>query len=442
MNKTRKRQRTFTYKKPKSRTKIITHKNFEYEIMDEYENSGIGINNISLSIANVNGLIPFYLDIPKGYDLQKINSNIRQFICHEIMNRMQEPIYNILRSIKHLCYPHIYFNFNEETIDLDNEVQLLKKITDGKKMTPSEKKSASNGLSIAYSIIRCLNNKKKDFKIIAIPIGVSSSPDGQIDHSNILIIDLRKNKIMDMKDEMEKLKSIEIEKQDMHIRKASQKYLKRKNNEITAYLFEPNGEKYSKNNKIDSVVLSYINDANRILNSIKNLDLNISKFEVVGGEGLQTILGKKLRDGRQQTYGKSGYPICAGIGFWLIFKWMKRHFKETTLPFYINSLIKSLNDNPLKRHEDKENIKVFLKNIRNYAEDKYSEKMPEIIKKQTNLHIKNDPYLSNFLNMNNSTFKLSYIYTLTGNVNSKFSYRGMIDINFDKNKINVESRKI
>ena len=47
------------------------------------------------------------------------------------------------------------------------------------------------------------------------------------------------------------------------------------------------------------------------------------KFQVVGGDGIQTILGKKFRDVKQKTIGHAGYPICAGIGFWIVFKWMK-----------------------------------------------------------------------------------------------------------------------
>ena len=86
------------------------------------------------------------------------------------MNRM-ETIYDILQSIKYLCYPHIYFNFHSNKIDNDTRKKLLKKIVEGKKWTPSEKKAAPTNLSLTYAISRCYNDGVSDYKIIVIPLG-------------------------------------------------------------------------------------------------------------------------------------------------------------------------------------------------------------------------------------------------------------------------------
>lgn len=432
---TKKRIKTFTKRKPLIRNKLITSKNFERNIIDEYEHSGIGINNISINIGNYKE-IPRNVLIPNGYDLYSINIRIRQFIANEIMNRMQEPIYDILRSIKNLCYPHIYFNYNDINIDKVTRNSLLKKIIDGKKWTPSEKKKATNDLSLAYAISRCYNEGNSEYKIIVIPIGVSSSKNGQVDHSNILIIDLRQNSVMDMKDNIFKLKYMSLGHQEKFIKNSSQKFLKNKKNDIAAYLFEPNGIQFSKDNGINTVVFNYIKQANSLLKNM-NLNIQISKFEVVGGDGIQTILGKKFRNLKQKTIGHSGYPICAGIGFWIVFKWMKRHFLDISLPFYINTLIDAFKENQYKRYEDKENLKKFLENIRKYTENNYSSKMKDIVEKQLKSYLRNDYYLSNFIQKNNSNFDLGYIYNLKGNINSKFSYKGLICINFSNKKFKI-----
>ena len=431
----KKRQRTFTKKKSRYLTRKFTSKNFEEQINNLYISSGLGINGFDIILKRNNNLP----NINSDYNIRSIDHNIRQFLIDEIQNRMQEPIYSILRSLDHVCFPHIYFSFHPKKIDKETESKLLNKIQNGLKWTPSEKKSANNELSLAYALTRCY---KDNFKIIAIPIGVCSSGNGKIDHSNFLIFDLRQNNVMFMKNTMEELKNIEVKKQDIFIRKATEKYNNKISN-ITAYLFEPNGSKYSKNRGIDKIIFSYIKQANDIIQTVDK-NIVIGKFEVVGGdqEGLQTVLGKKIRDNRLKTIGKSGYPICAGIGFWLIFKWISRHFKETTLPFYINSLIESINNSTEKRHQEKQNLKDFFEKVKDFSEKKYSIKMPEILKKQLTTHIKNDFFLSNFLVQNENNFTLPYNYELIGTTNKKFGYEGVIYIDFNGSKINITSKKI
>lgn len=431
----KKRKRTFTKSKSRNLTRKFTSKNFEEQINNLYISSGLGINGFDIILKRNNNLP----QIESVYNIRSIDHNIRQFLIDEIQNRMQEPIYSILRSLEHVCFPHIYFSFHPKKINEDTELKLLNKIKNNLKWTPSEKKSANNELSLAYTLTRCY---KENFKIIAIPIGVSSSGNGKIDHSNFLIFDLRQNNVMEMKNTMEEIKYMDIKKQETYIRKATNKFNKNKN-KITAYLFEPNGSNYSKNRGIDNIIFSYIKKTNNIIENI-NKNVVIGNFEVVGGdhEGLQTILGKKIRDSRMKTIGKSGYPICAGIGFWVIFKWISRYFKETTLPFYINSLINSINNDPEKRMQEKQNLKDFFEKVKDYSEKKYSLKMPEILKKQLTTHIKNDYYLSNFLRINKNNFSLPYNYELIGTTNKKFGFEGFLNIEFLGENIKITSNKI
>ena len=110
---------------------------------------------------------------------------------------------------------------------------------------------------------------------------------------------------------------------------------------------------------------------------------------------------------------------------------------ESSLPFYIDTLIDAFKKNQYKRHEDKQHLKKFLENIRKYTEKNYSTKMKNIVEKQLINYLKNDYYISNFIKQNTNNFNLGYIYTLTGNVNSKFSYQGMISINFSNKKFTI-----
>merc|ERR1711981_1173340 len=99
----KRKRKTFTKSKPPccARGKFKTPDYFEEQIINAYTYSGLGINNISISVGNRNR-IPDYLKFKEG-NLRNINNYIRNTIGNLIVDRMQEPIYDILRLVEDVC---------------------------------------------------------------------------------------------------------------------------------------------------------------------------------------------------------------------------------------------------------------------------------------------------------------------------------------------------
>lgn len=369
----------------KSHQKIQTPQGFKKEIINAYNKSGIGIQDLQIQINIKTQNIKKYMGFGK---------EVAQFISSVATNRIQHPSFEILRKASsNLCIPNLVLDYNTQKNISQN---LLTKLKKNQKFDIMEKINSPIEISIAYTLIRCY----QDYKIAAIPIGVSTNKK-DINHANILIFDFR-----------------------------NKKNTSQKSNIIDSYLFEPNGEQFSKSKGIYQTISNYIENTNIILNQI-NSKYQIDKLKLIGGDGLQTELGEKKMY-KQQTVQKKGYPICGAIGYWLIFSWLSSK-KEYSLDEYIKYLFQYIKTDKKHRYIMKEEILNLINKIAVYNENNYKKFMKNKIYQNVKDYLKINNQYRNF----EDNFILEISYQATSRTNNKFNFKDKIVIN-NKGLINKD----
>lgn len=374
-----------------------TPEDFDKDITNEYINSGIGVNGISIN-TSINTLrVDEYI---------KFGNELSKFIGAVATNRMEHPVYKVLRNAsKKLCVPNLVLNIEEKGLKYETKTNLIKKLKIQDKFTILEKISSSIDISIVYSVQRC---KKGDYDIIAIPLGVSTNKKN-INHANILVIDMRNQVLLKNNYKVYTTK------------KKTKKKINKYTEKFKCYLFEPNGTEFSKSKGITSTVKKYIENANKIFKKIDS-KYELGQLEIVGGEGLQTELGGKIRKGKI-TVGKRGYPICGAIGYWLIYIWLNK-FNNFTIKDCITILFNMIRKSKNDRGEIKLQILNFIEWVRKYNERNYKNILKEKIKENVNEYLQINNHYKNFSNK----FYLTITYQIKSTVNEKFNFNDKITI--------------
>ena len=352
---------------------IKTPKYFGREIINAYKKAGIGVNSLEIKTS-------FRTQNKEQY--MKFGKELSEFIGVTTTNRIEHPSFELLRKASSkLCVPNLILNYKKPNNIYISNKQLLNKLEKNVKFTIKEKISSPIEIALVYAIYRCKNNYDR----IVIPLGVSSNKN-KIDHANILCFDFRKY-----------------------------------NNKIISYLFEPNGTEFSIQKGIYNTVSHYIESANKILKKI-NSKYVIETLKVIGGDGLQTELGEKIKS-YKKTIGKKGYPICGAIGYWIIFSWL-RNKKDYTLDEYVKYLFNFIKKDKNNRYILKNEILNFIKKIAAHNEKNYGKIMKKKIKSSIEEYLQENNTYKSFPN----SFSLELNYNIISQTNKKFNLSGLIVI--------------
>lgn len=363
-----------TFKNSKNKTiRNISHKSrfsdreFKDKLIENYNLSGLGYLKTTLKTNNQF----IYYEQNKTHIIKNISDIILKYIEYDVLKRSSQPIIDLLRNASiDLCLPHL-LNDSSESTNIANwnniKEAVFKKIKERSKLTLFEKINTPIEVLIVYAMFRCLSKHK----IIIVPLSVNAdSP-----HANLLIIDFR------------------IRKRKLDQNKEDQIY-------ITTYLFEPNGINFSYKHHIYDKIATIISRANDNLAKIDS-HLRLKDLEVIGGDenGLQTLLGEEYRNFFGNVIIKKGYPICASIGYWMIYYWLYTG-ADHSFPEFIDDQISKITKSDDYKQEIKEDVFNFVKDIKDYQITNYKYDIKRSFIKNLKNFIAQDNTIQNFVNDN------------------------------------------
>ena len=242
------------------------------QVVADYDHSGIGILELSTRVE-ASG--------QRGELLQV--EQVVEFVTRLTAASMDYPmVYALRRAGLSVCVPsvHLHLQRSIKPAKYTTRKRLYAKLRSNERFDVLDKLSSPPELLLAHVAGRCAGR----YQAAILPLNVTTRRGGDIDHANMLYLDLR----------------------DV--------------SRVQPYLFEPNGAHFAQRIGTDKLVGRIVRRAAELLTKWTPTS-RLLPLVVLPGDGLQTLLGETIRE-RGKTVGHRGYPICAAIGYWLVLAWL------------------------------------------------------------------------------------------------------------------------
>ena len=309
--------------------------------------------------------------------------------AHDLVDFMRELVataldypmlYALRKATDKVCIPLVTLRHSPRGggAYTDHKV-LLRKIAKGERFTAPDKLSATMDVALAYAMMRCA----KTHRVAILPLGVATREGGPIDHANILVLDFRQGGRM-----------------------------------VRPYLYEPNGEAFAAAHSTATPLVRALARTQRLLHEQK---LEVQPLRVIGGRGLQSALGTKVRE-RNKTVGMEGCPVCAAVGYWLVLGWLQHGGMD--LDKYLQRIWSRLENQPESRIWMRKDLLQFIDATRRLNEDRFHNALSHRMLRGIDDFMDTDRRYASY----GDDFRLTVDFGITSTSNRKFQMEATVGV--------------